>query len=152
MSLSTSKNAIVVRSVSGPANALVHGTCELTELGVFGQVENCSVTNVSEQKEFLDCLGNLRELLLTNPAFELEFDVIFDADVEPPAIGDTISFPYIGVTGIVLPGTQIKWAKQEARMMSIKAKSWNSLDVSTGGNAGIFSYNGEDYTQTGGAE
>lgn len=128
MSFNTSFEAVAYQSVSD--ESLIIGTCMLPTLSVFGTVMSADLTRVGDTREIKDCRNRLRAFLIENAGFELSFETMFDSSIQPGEMGDTLVFPLVGVTGIILPGTQVKWSNSGERMLSMKAKSWDHMSTS----------------------
>lgn len=110
--------------------SIVIGTCMLTTLEDFGTVMSCNLVRTADTRDVKDCRNRLRAFLFENAGFELDFECLFDIGVTAPEMGEIITFPLVGVQGIILPGTTIKWTSGGERMLSIKAKSWDHLSAS----------------------
>lgn len=141
MSLTTRFPGEVIIADS-PEN-VVFGTCMLGS--TYGSVESASVKRNADLEEIKKCGGALLAAIAHNAHFELTMECLYTADVDPPGIGDLITFPIAGVQGRVLPGAEIKWEKAGQRMLSITAKSWDALSTNSGAGAAK-SYDGTTYT------
>lgn len=93
----------------------------------FGTVKNTAVKRNAAREELLNGAGNLRALLFTNPNFEMTLECAFELHVTPPAIGERITLPYVGVVGRVMEGAEIKWEQGKERGISIPVAHWDSL-------------------------
>jgi uncharacterized protein YxjI len=112
--------------ISGAGNVdILYGTCEVTD--AFGIVRSCTCKDAADEQEFEDCRGNVREVLLKKERIELTMDVEFDGDLGAPARGDDIAFPEpFNVTGQILD-IEVKWDRNDRKMMTITAKHWKSM-------------------------
>jgi hypothetical protein len=111
------------------ADKIVMGTCMLGD--DYGTVKSATLTRTGQEEEILGCKGQIVAWLIKNPGFELQMEVRFDSDVDPPEILDSVTFPLAEVTGHVAPGTQIKWEEGGVRVMSFTAKNWDSMSSVT---------------------
>lgn len=109
---------------------IVFGTVMLGE--DFGEITKCDLERTGKQIEIENNRNGLRALIIANPGFSLNLETTFDASVEPPAIGDPITFPYAGVIGRVLEGAKITWESKGSRKLSFKAAHWDSMAVDNG--------------------
>lgn len=120
-------------------NTIAFGTCMLG--AVFGQVKSASLKRAADRDLLNNCHGNLRAAILKNARFELTMKTIFDLDVTPPGIGDTITLPYVA-GGLIarIMDISIDWSEDGERELNIDASRWDSL-----GNASIYTYDGTAY-------
>ncbi len=109
---------------------IIFGTAMLGD--EFGEILSCNLERTGKQIEIENNRNGLRALIIANPGFALELETTFDANVEPPAIGDPITFPYAGVIGRVLEGAKISWSTNGQRKLSFKAAHWDSMAVQIG--------------------
>lgn len=109
---------------------IIFGTAMLGE--EFGEILKCDLERTGKEIEIENSRNGLRAVILANPGFALDLEVTFDASVEPPAMGDSIVFPYAEVIGRVLPGAKISWASGSQRKLSFKAAHWDSMAVVSG--------------------
>lgn len=125
---------------------IIFGTCLIGD--TYGSVESASVVREADVTEIEKCGGNMLALVMSKPRFELALDVLFTADKAAPDLAELITFPLAGITGRVLPGTEIKWEKKGQRMLSLKATSWDAFEaINDGaGNAASFDPAGPTYT------
>jgi hypothetical protein len=93
----------------------------------FGTVKNAGVKRNAAREELLNGAGNLRAIIHTNPNFEMTLEVAFEKHVTPPAIGERITLPHVGVVGRVMEGVEIKWEQGKERGLSIPVSHWDSL-------------------------
>lgn len=93
----------------------------------FGTVKNASVKRNAAREELLNGAGNLRTIVLTNPNLELTLECAFEKGVTPPAIGERITLPLVGVVGRVMEGVEAKWEQGKERGLSIPVAHWDSL-------------------------
>jgi hypothetical protein len=114
---------------------IIFGTAMLgTE---YGEIISCSLTRPGSEIEIENNRGGLRAVILANPHFELQLEATFDQQVEPPAMGESIVFPYAGVIGRVMPGAEITWSNRGSRMLKFTAKHWDSMATETSPGSGV---------------
>lgn len=99
----------------------------------FGEIRKCDLERTGKETEVENNRGGFRAYILSNPGFALDLEVEFDAQVEPPAIGDPIVFPYAEVEGRVLTGAKISWTSNGTRKLTFKAAHWDAMAVDVGG-------------------
>lgn len=108
---------------------IIFGTTALGD--DFGEITKCDLERTGKEIEIENNRGGLRAFIIANPGLALNIEAIFDASVEPPGLGDPITFPYAEVEGRVMPGAKITWEAGGTRKLSFKAAYWDSL--ATGG-------------------
>lgn len=105
----------------------VLGTAMLGD--AFGIIRRCFLTRTGERVEFKDQAERLRILLINNPGWICQFEVLFDADVEAPGLLAEIELPIIGVTGRVMDGVNVEWQDGAERILSIPCAQWDSMEA-----------------------
>jgi hypothetical protein len=93
----------------------------------FGTIRRCFLTRTGERVEIKDQAETLRVLLINNPGFVCQIEVLFDADVEAPGLLEEITLPLVGVTGRVMDGASVEWADGAERILSIPCAQWDSM-------------------------
>ena len=94
----------------------------------FGVITRASLVRGGKREEVLNDAGELMLLLLTNPGWTLLLECLFDADVEAPGLLETITLPYVGITGRVMEGVAVSWEGDGAeRGLSIPAAQWDAM-------------------------
>jgi hypothetical protein len=134
MALTTRRPGEII--IANNPEYIVFGTCMLGD--TFGSVESASVKRGADTEEIMKCGGALLAYIMKNPFFELTLKVLFTSDVTPPELGQLIEFPLAGISGRIIPSIDIEWEKDGQRMMSITAKSWDSLNNEGAGSAEFY--------------
>jgi hypothetical protein len=98
----------------------------------FGEILKCDLERTGKTIEIENNRNGLRAVILANPGFKLTLEVTFDTSVNPPGMGDSITFPYAGIIGRVLPGAKIVWSSGSQRKLSFEAAHWDSMAVVSG--------------------
>lgn len=114
---------------------IIFGTCMLgTE---FGEITKADLERGGNEQEIPNNRGGMRAVILANPHWVLSLETTFDATVDPPEMGEEITFPYAGVKGRVMPGAKIAWEQNGSRKLSFSAKHWDAMSdgEATPGNA-----------------
>jgi hypothetical protein len=93
----------------------------------FGIIRRCFLTRTGERVEFKDQAERLRILLINNPGWICQFEVLFDADVEAPGLLAEIELPLIGVMGRVMDGASVEWNDGTERILSIPCAQWDNM-------------------------
>lgn len=125
MSFNTSTEGVAYQS--GLEHSVIWGTVELTALNAFGTVTSCSLTRTADTADIKGRRNETRAFLMNNPGFELDFEALFTHEIEVAEMGSIITFPFVGIQGIIMPGANIKWSNSAARMISFKCRSWDHL-------------------------
>lgn len=115
------------QTLIGESATIPWGTCEVEQ--AYGLVVSCSVKETADKEEFLDCRGNIREVLLRNERYEAQLEVEFDEGIGKQDLGDSISLPEVGVTAQVVE-SEIKWERDGRKMYSITATHWKEIGSS----------------------
>ena len=102
----------------------LYGTCEVSQ--GYGIVKSAKEKETADKKLFEDCRGNTRAVLLANETIELSLEVVFDATIGKPDLGDDIAFPESGVTGQVVE-SEVSWEQGGEKGLSITATHWKAL-------------------------
>lgn len=118
-------------------DAIVWGTAAIGP--IVGQVRSLSLKRTGDQQEILDDYGSLRAFLLTKVRSEVSLQILFDADVTAPGLGEEIGFPLVGVSGRILDVTP-EWSEDGARLMSIEATHWDSMDNGSNAHDAYYGY------------
>lgn len=100
------------------------GTVEVDQS--FGTVEQASLDEFMTEYEIPDAAGGVQSVLLTNPGLEFKFTAQFSNNVDKPAKGTPITFPYANVIGSVM-SSNITWEGKGQRKIAITAKYWESM-------------------------
>ena len=129
--------------IANNATNLVYGTAMLGD--AFGKVLSASVARDAD-KVILEAQGSILAVVLRNPSFAFKFKVIFSADVDPPGLGDLVTFPLAGIQGRVWPGASIEWEEKGHRQLSLEVSSWDSFAATNQGAGSAYSYEGGVYT------
>lgn len=103
----------------------VLGTAMLGD--ALGVIRRCFLTRTGERVEFKDQAERLRLILINNPGFIAQFEILFDADVTAPGLLEPIELPLIGIQGRVMEGASIEWQDGAERILSIPAAQWDSM-------------------------
>jgi len=97
---------------------------------VFGVITRATLVRNGKREEILNDAGELMVLLITNPGWTLQLECLFDVGVEPPGLLETITLPYVGLTGRVMEGVTVAWEGGGAeRVLSIPAAQWDSMEL-----------------------
>lgn len=105
---------------------VVFGTAMLGD--DFGQILSFDLDRSGNEVEIEKNTGGLRAMIIANPAFKVDMEVEFSADVALPGLGDPISFPLAGVAGRIL-AVKAGWKSRNSRKATIKAAHWDSMAV-----------------------
>lgn len=103
---------------------VVYGTCEVADLG-FGTVIDSDVKLTGTDQNWEDCRGNTQFVLIRDQRYEYTATIFMDSG-SMPAIGDSVEFPDVGVTGTITDAS-IKRNQADRRKITITGKCWLSL-------------------------
>jgi hypothetical protein len=116
--------AALNQTLIGPSATIPFGTCEVNQ--TYGLVVSCRVKETADVETFMNCSGNVKEVLLRNERYELQMEVEFDETIGKQDLGDPIAFPEVGVTGRVIE-SELMWEREGRKMYSITATHWKSI-------------------------
>lgn len=93
----------------------------------FGIVKRAIIKRLGERELIVNSAGELKLILIKTPGYELILDCAFDRSVVAPGMGESLSLPFVGVTGHVMDGASIAWDNGSERGISIPVSSWDSF-------------------------